>query len=344
MTQILSAAPASPSVTALKTPLPSNSRISRYVLLIMRPLGVFIPVFILGTFITFLLRDLSGLSPAYLQAGDNATPELIAEIESSWGLDQPFLIQYFTWFTNLLTGDMGNSWYNGVSISEQLWDRATITVSIALLALAIGLSLGVLLGVVAAKYQRSPLDRAITAVTTVISAMPPFVVGILLITFFAIQLGWFPAAGYISIDNGVGIWLWFAFLPALALSVDVISDVARQLRAGLVGVYQENYVIGARLRGYSSARVFWIHGLRNGIGPTVALLGLKFPAVLGGAVVTEMVFGISGYGRFAADAAIRGDVPAVQGVLVISVVLVVIFNVLVNIILNRLAPAGQRGV
>jgi peptide/nickel transport system permease protein len=344
MTQTLSATPESSSATTDKTSPPSNSRLSRYVLLIIRPLGVFIPVFILGTFITFLLRDLSGLSPAYLQAGENATPELIAEIESSWGLDQPFIIQYFTWFANLLTGDMGDSWYNGVSISEQLLDRATITVSIALLALAIGLSLGVLLGVLAAKYQRSPLDRIITAVTTVISAMPPFVVGILLITIFAIQLGWFPAAGYISMDNGVGIWLWFAFLPALALSVEVISDVARQLRAGLIGVYQENYVIGARLRGYSSSRIFWVHGLRNGIGPTVALLGLKFPAVLGGSVVTEMVFGISGYGRFAADAAIRGDVPAVQGVLVISVVLVVIFNVLVNIILNRLAPAGQRGV
>lgn len=344
MTQTLDARPTDATVTITNTPSPSGSRIKRYSLLILRPLGVFIPVFILGTFITFLLRDLSGLSPAYLQAGENATPELIAEIESSWGLDQPFLIQYFTWFSNLLTGDMGSSWYNGVSIAEQLWDRATITVSIALLAMFIGLSVGTLLGVLAAKYQRSPLDRAITAATTVISAMPPFVVGIILISIFAIQLGWFPAAGYIAVEHGVGIWLWFAFLPALALSVDVVSDVARQLRAGLVGVYQDNYIIGARLRGYSASRVFWIHGLRNGIGPTVALLGLKFPAVLGGAVVTEMVFGISGYGRFAADSAIRGDVPAVQGVLVVSVVLVVIFNVLVNIILNRISPAGQRGV
>lgn len=344
MTQTIDAQPATAAVTPTSIAPPSSGRLKRYALLLLRPLGTFLPVFILGTFITFLLRDLSGLSPAYLQAGENATPELIAEIESSWGLDQPFFVQYFTWLTNLFTGDMGSSWYNGVSISEQLWDRATVTVSIALLALFIGLILGTLLGVLAAKYQRTPLDRSITATTTVISAMPPFVVGIILISVFAIQLGWFPAAGYIAVENGIGIWLWFAFLPALALSVDVVSDVARQLRAGLIGVYQNNYIIGARLRGYSTTRVFWIHALRNGIGPTVALLGLKFPAVLGGAVVTEMVFGISGYGRFAADSAIRGDVPAVQGVLVISVVLVVIFNVLVNIILNRLSPAGQRGI
>ena len=344
MTKILTSPPDASSQVITSNAYTTRHRLKSWAQLLLRPLGVFIPVFILGTFITFLLREMSGLSPAYLQAGENATPELIAEIESSWGLDQPFLVQYFTWFRNLLSGDMGNSWYNGVGIAEQLWDRALITVSIALVALTIGLALGVLLGVLAAKYQRSPLDRAITAVTTVISAMPPFVVGILLISIFAIQLQWFPAAGYISVDNGIGLWLWFAFLPALALSVDVISDVARQLRAGLVGVYQENYIVGARLRGYAPSRVFWVHGLRNGAGPTVALLGLKFPAVLGGSVVTEMVFGISGYGRFAADSAIRGDVPAVQGVLVISVVLVVLFNVIVNIILNRIAPAGQRGV
>lgn len=311
---------------------------------VLKPLSVFIPVFLLGTFVTFLLREISGLSPAYLQAGENATPELVAEIESSWGLDDPFLVQYWNWFSGLLTGDMGASWYNGISVSEQLVERAVITVSIALLALGIGVVVGSTLGVLAAMKQGSVLDRGITGFCTVISAMPPFVVGILLISLFAINLGWFPAAGYIPVENGLGLWLWFAFLPAVALSVDVISDVARQLRAGLVGVYQENYVIGARLRGFSPRRVFFGHALRNGVGPTVALLGLKFPAVLGGSVVTEMVFGISGYGQFAADSAIRGDVPSVQGVLVISVVMVVVFNLLVNIVLNRLAPAGQRGV
>ncbi|MGO1182936.1 MAG: ABC transporter permease [Micrococcaceae bacterium] len=328
-----------PSVASVR-----RHRIVRAFSIVVKPITVFVPVFLIGTFITFLLRHLSGLSPAYLQAGDNATPELIAQIESQWGLDEPFIVQYVTWLGNLLQGELGTSWYNGISVTEQLYDRAIITVSIALLALFLGLLFGTLLGVLAAKYQQSLLDRGITTVTTVVSAMPPFVVGILLISIFAINLGWFPAAGYMPLENGTGIWLWFAILPAIALSVDVVSDIARQLRAGLVGIYQQNYILGARLRGYSSSRVFWVHGFRNGIGPTVALLGLKFPAVLGGAVVTEMVFGISGYGRFAADSAMRGDVPAVQGVLVVSIVLVVVFNVLVNIILNKLAPAGQRGV
>src|SRR5690625_1019551 len=135
-----------PDASTLATTTKAHTRTHRlkaWTQLLLRPLGVFIPVFILGTFITFLLRDISGLSPAYLQAGENATPELIAEIESSWGLDQPFLNQYFTWFTNLLSRDMVTSWYNGVSIAEQLWDRALITVSIALVALTIGLALGV---------------------------------------------------------------------------------------------------------------------------------------------------------------------------------------------------------
>ncbi|WP_246278841.1 ABC transporter permease subunit [Phytohabitans rumicis] len=143
---------------------------------------------------------------------------------------------------------------------------------------------------------------------------------------------------------GIGAWLAHITLPAIALSFDTVSDVARQLRAGLVAAYRENYVTGAVVRGLSPRRIFFRHVLRNGIGPSVAVLGLKFPNLLGGAVVTEAIFGMPGFGQFAAGSAQRGDVPAVQGVLVVSVVLVVVFNLLVNIVLGRVAPASARGV
>lgn len=319
-------------------------RIRRVVLAVVRPLSIFVPVFLLGTFVTFALRELSGLSPAYFILGDNATPEAVARIEAEWGLDKPFLVQYTEWFLGILRGDLGVSWYNNFPVAEVLWDRALISLSIAGFALVIGVVAGTLLGVAAAAFQGSLLDRGITAFSAVISTLPPFIVGILLASVFAVTLQWFPATGYSPPANGLGPWLWFATLPAIALSVDTTADVARQLRMGLVDVYRQNYIIGARVRGLSPLRVFLVHGLRNGIGPTVAILGLKFPALLGGAVVTETVFGIAGYGRFAADSALRGDVPAVQGVLVISIVVVVLFNLLVNIVLNRLIPAGARGV
>ncbi|MGW6032070.1 ABC transporter permease [Gordonia terrae] len=311
---------------------------------LLRSIGIFIPVFIIATFITFSLQAVSGLSPAYLQAGDNATPELVAQIEHEWGLDRPFLIQYFDWFGAVLRGDLGNSWHNGFPVSEILFDRALISLSIAGLALVIGVVVGLALGGLAASRPTSLLDRSITAFSTLISTMPPFIVGILLVSIFAVGLGWFPAAGYTPMADGFGSWLWFATLPAIALSVDTVAEVGRQTRVGLVDAYDQNYIVGAQVRGLGSRRIFFVHALRNGIGPTLALLGLKFPALLGGAVVTEAIFGIAGYGRFAADAAQRGDVPAVQGVLVISIVLVVGFNLIVNILLNRLVPASTRGL
>jgi peptide/nickel transport system permease protein len=311
---------------------------------ILKTLGIFIPVFLLGTFLTFLLGHASGLSPAYVQLGESATPELAAQLEREWGLDQPFIIQYWNWFTALLQGDLGTSWYNNQGIGDLLWGRAVVSLSAAGLALVIGVVFGFILGALAAILQGTWIDRGITAFTTFISTMPPFVVGIGLVAVFAVGLGWLPAAGYVPLSEGFIPWLSYMILPALALSFDTIADVARQLRTGLVDSQRQNYAVGALVRGLSPRRTFFVHVLRNGASPSIAILGLKFPNLLGGAVVTEAIFGLSGYGVFASESAIRGDVPAVQGVLVLAVVLVVVFNVIVNIVLNRLTPASQRGV
>ncbi|MBB5866938.1 peptide/nickel transport system permease protein [Allocatelliglobosispora scoriae] len=309
-----------------------------------RSIGIFVPVFLVATFVTFALRSLSGLSPAQVQLGESATPESIARIEHEWGLDRPFLTQYGDWFGKVLAGDLGTSWYNGADISRLLAEGAVISLSVAGLALLIGVVLGFGFGTLAALRRTTWIDRTITGVMTFISVMPSFVVGIVLVAVFAVSLGWLPSAGYVPAERGTGLWLAHIILPAIALSFDTVSDVARQLRAGLVAAASENYVTGAVVRGLSPRRIFFRHILRNGIGPAVTVLGLKFPNLLGGAVVTESIFGMPGFGQFAASSAQRGDVPAVQGVLVVSIVLVVVFNVLVNIILTRVTPASARGV
>jgi peptide/nickel transport system permease protein len=304
---------------------------------------VLVPVFLLATFFTYLLGAESGLSPAHLQLGEAATPPVVARIEHEWGLDRPFLVRYFDWFGAVLHGDLGRSWYNGHGISQLLAARAVISLSVAGLALAIGTVSGFALGTTAALLRTTWLDRAITAFTTFMSVMPAFIVGIVLVSVFAVSLHWLPAAGYVPLDEDVGGWLSHLLLPAIALSFDTTAELARQLRVGLIAAYRENYVIGARLRGLCEPRIFFVHVLRNGIGPALTLLGMKFPHLLGGAVVTEAVFGLSGYGKFAIESAARGDVPAVQGVLVVSVVLVVAFNYLVNLILRRIIPSAARG-
>ncbi|MEU6387834.1 ABC transporter permease [Streptomyces sp. NPDC046939] len=309
-----------------------------------RSVALFVPVFLVATFVTFALRSLSGLSPARIQLGEEATPRAVARVEAEWGLDRPFLVQYGDWFNGILHGDLGTSWTNGADISTLIGVGLGVSLSIATFALLIGVVVGFALGTLAALRRTTWIDRAVTGFVTVISVMPAFVVGIVLVAVFAVGLHLFPSAGYVPAGQGVGPWLAHITLPALALSFDVVADVARQLRTSLIAAYSENYVTGAVVRGLSPRRIFFGHVLRNGLGPTLATLGLKFPALVGASVVTEWIFGLQGFGRFANDAAQSGDVPAVQGVLVVSIVLVVTFNLLVNLVLARVTPASQRGV
>ncbi|WP_299534262.1 ABC transporter permease [uncultured Streptomyces sp.] len=318
--------------------------LGRVLAVLARSVALFVPVFLVATFVTFALRSLSGLSPARIQLGENATPEAIARVEAQWGLDKPFLAQYGDWFSGVLHGQLGASWVNGADISTLIGLGLGVSLSVATFALVIGVVGGFVLGTVAALRRTTLLDRAITGLVTVISVMPPFVVGIVLVSVFAVGLGLFPSAGYVPAEQGFGPWLAHITLPALALSCDVVADVARQMRTGLVQAYGENYVTGAVVRGLGPRRIFFGHVLRNGLGPTLATLGLKFPALVGASVVTEWIFGLQGFGRFANDSAQAGDVPAVQGVLVVSIVLVVSFNLIVNLVLARVTPASQRGV
>ncbi|WP_114423948.1 ABC transporter permease [Nocardioides houyundeii] len=323
---------------------PSLHRLRRVATGAGRLLAAFVPVFLLGSIFTFLLGALSGRSPAVIQLGENATPEAVEAMNKEWGLGRPFLVQYVDWLGDVLRGDFGVSWANNTPVSELLAGRAAISLSVAVLALVLGVVVGSALGALAAHYHGSWFDRGVTIFTSIISVMPPFIVGIALIVVVAVRFEWLPAAGYVPFEQGVWPWLSHIILPALALSLDTISDMARQLRVGLLNTSKENYVTGAIVRGLSPRRVFFVHTLRNGVGPAIAVLGLKFPNLLGGAVVTESIFQLSGYGLFSAQSAIKGDVPAVQAVLVVAVILVVVFNLVVNAVLALLIPASKRGV
>lgn len=224
------------------------------------------PVFLVATFVTFALRSLSGLSPARIQLGEQATPEAIARVEAQWGLDRPFLVQYGDWIGGVLHGQLGASWTNGADISTLIGLGLGVSLSVATLALVIGVLAGFALGTLAALRRTTWIDRAVTGFVTVISVMPAFVVGIVLVAVLAVGLGLFPSAGYVEPGQGIGPWLAHITLPAVALSLDVVADVARQLRSSLVAAYRENYVTGALVRGLSPRRIFFTHVLRNGLG------------------------------------------------------------------------------
>lgn len=314
----------------------------RALLIVGRALGIVVPVFVLATIVTFALGAASGLSPAAALSGDEASPERIAAIEAELGLDQPIIVQYFAWMGGLLTGDLGVSWYNHFPVAGLIGERFAITASIAGLALVLAIVLGVGLGVLAIAFRGRAVDRAVTAVSTGLSTLPPFVVSIGLIVLLSVWLRLLPSSGYVPPTEDPVLWLKLILMPAIALSLDPAAEIARQLRTGVVHVYEQNYIVGARVRGLSPARILWVHAIRNGAGPTVAILGMKIPTLLGGAVVTETIFSMPGFGMLAADSALRGDVPVVQGTLVVAVVLVLAFSLLVNGLLGSLQPATRR--
>ncbi|WP_443478593.1 ABC transporter permease [Novosphingobium aerophilum] len=301
-----------------------------------------VPVFFLATLITFLLGVASGLDPAAGLAGDSPTPEMIAQIRAQFGLDRPVPVQYLDWMGGVLHGDLGTSWFNGVPVTELILQRLPVSLSIAGGALLIGVGLGTLLGIASAARQGGWLDRMVTVFASTAASLPPFVVAIAMILLFSLWLELLPSAGYVPPSEDVAGWLRSIAIPAMALSVDVVAELARQLRTGLVAALSDNYVTGAVVRGLSPRRILFVHVLRNGAGPALSILALRVPMLIGGAVVSEAIFNMPGMGRLAADSALRGDVPVVQGTLVVSIVLVLASNLLINVLLGVLQPASRR--
>lgn len=306
-------------------------------------LGTIVTVLLLASFATFALGAISGSSPGAVALGSDATPEAIAAFDANVGYDRPMLERYVDWLGSALTGDLGTSWFTGISVTDSLADRLPVSLSLAGLALLIAVLIGGAAGIIAGMRRRTAIDRGITIVAGALSTLPPFVAGIALIVIFSVGLGALPSGGYVPIDAGLGMWLSFLILPALALSLDAACEITRQLRTGIVFAMEENYVTGAVVRGLTPRRIMFGHVLRNAAGPTLAVIGLHIPRLIGGAVVTEAVFVLPGMGDLARDGALQGDVPVVQGILLVVLALVLLSNTVVNVLLERLRPHSSRG-
>jgi peptide/nickel transport system permease protein len=303
---------------------------------------VAIPVLMTATLITFLLGQASGIDPAAAIAGDAASPEVVHRIRGQLGLDRPAIVQYLSWMAGMAHGDFGTSWFNGVPVGLLIGQRLPVSLSIAGATLFLGTMLGGTLGIAAAIGRGGPVDRAVTGFASVAAALPPFVVAIGLILILSQWLNLLPAAGYIPFSEDPAGWSRTIAIPAMALSVEIVADLARQLRTGLVVALSENYVTGAIVRGLSPRRILFAHVLRNAAGPALSILSVRIPMLIGASVVTETIFTMPGIGRMATDSALRGDVPVVQGTLVVSIVIVLVCSLAINAVLALLEPASRR--
>lgn len=289
------------------------------------------PVLALVAVFVFLLLHLAPGDPATMIAGDYATPEQVARIRAHLGLDKPMHVQFFGWVLRVLQGDLGSSIFSDLPVTRLIGQRIEPTLMLTLVTIIIAVAVALPLGVLAAYRAGSLVDRAVMAVAVIGFSTPIFVVGYLLIFFFALELGWFPSQGYVRLEAGLFECLRSLVLPAVALGLLYVALLARVTRATVLEVLAEDYIRTADAKGLAPKTVLSRHALKNAAVPIATVIGVGIAALLGGVVVTETVFNIPGLGRLTADAIQRRDYPVVQGLILLFAGVYVLINLLVDL-------------
>ncbi|MGD9844051.1 MAG: ABC transporter permease [Variibacter sp.] len=305
--------------------------------IVRRSLSV-IPVMVLVAFLVFALLYVAPGDPAEILAGDNATLEHIAAIRKSLGLDQPFFVRFLSWLAEVARGDLGASVFSGKPVLELIASRLEPTFSLMALTLVFSISTAIPLGILAANYAGSWIDRVVMSFAIFGFSVPVFATGYLLAYVFAIELKWFPIQGYAPLSRGVGVWLSHLILPAISLGSVYMALIARITRASMLEVLNQDYVRTARAKGQSRINILFIHALKNAAVSIVTVIGLGMALLIGGAVVTESVFAIPGIGRLTIDAILQRDYPIIQGVVLFFSFIYVVVNLLVDIAYTLIDP------
>jgi peptide/nickel transport system permease protein len=308
-------------------------------------LAVLVPIVAISSFIVYSLGSLSGADPGATILGQNGTtvtPGAIQHLDAALGLNQPLIVQWWTWLTNALRGDLGRSYYTQIPVSQSISQRFPVDLSVVGLAAVIAIVVGGAAGIFAAMHRGGIFDRALTFICSVLSTLPAFVMGIILVVIFAMGLRLLPGNGYVTPATSVPQWLQHIILPALALSAQVAVDIARQLRTSLVSVLEQNYIVGAKVRGLPRRRILTRHALRNAAGPALTVLGYDIPLLITGAVAAEAVFSLPGLGQLVLESAETHDIPVLQGVLLVTSIFIIVCNLIVNELLRWLRPGDDR--
>lgn len=284
-----------------------------------------------------LIQLLPGDTAAAI-AGEFATPEQIEAIREELGLNQPVIVQYFSWLFQALQGDFGTSLASGQPALDMILESVPPTASIALVSLLISTTVGLGLGLLAASNRGKWVDNVISVFASLSISAPAFWILLILILCFAILNRWMPAVGYTPLEEGFWPWLSHILLPAIALSFTHMAEIARYTRGSVIDVLAAPYIRASRARGAAGAWLARRHLLRNAAIPIVTVLGLQLGNMLGGVIVVETVAGINGLGRFAVTAVLSRDYIALQAYVLFAAIVIVIVNLIVDILYTIINP------
>lgn len=298
---------------------------------ITRRLLMSIPTLLLVAVAVFLLvRAIPG-DPVQLMLRDDTNPETVAALRAEYGLDRSLPVQFALWLGKALQGDLGHSITNGLPVLPLIVERFQVSAVIVLVSVALAALIAVPAGLIAAWRQNSATDLAIVTGATLLLSIPSFWLGLLLLLFFGMKLGWLPVVGYVPFSQNIGQALLYVILPIATLTMIETGVITRMSRASAIEVLRLEYVTHARAKGLPEGQVLRRHVLPNAFAPTWTLIGLVLGNLLGGIAVLETVFTLPGLGRLLVDAIFSRDYPVVQGCLLFTALIYVLVNLVVDL-------------
>ena len=297
-----------------------------------------IPVVLFVAIVTFSLLYLTPGDPAEVLAGDDATPEDVAQIRENLGLDRPYPVRLSIFLGNTIQGDLGLSVFSGQEVSALIADRFEPTLSIAVFATIIAIVSGLPLGVIAAWKANTWIDRAIMVWAVIGLALPPFFMGFLIVWAVGLQVRLFPVNGYVPLTENFGDYLYYLVLPSVAASNTFMALIIRMTRSSVLEVLKQDYIRTARAKGLSESLVLFRHGVGNADLPILTVIGFGVAFLITGLVVVESVFAVPGMGRLLVDSIARRDYPVIQGVVLVISVAYVLVNLIVDILYTYFDP------
>jgi peptide/nickel transport system permease protein len=292
----------------------------------------------LVTLIAFSVMHMVPGDPAVVMAGVGASADQVQRIREQFGLDAPFHVRLGRWYGGLLRGDLGNSILLGRTVAQAIAERLPVTLSLAAFAFGLTAVLGLALGTLAAVRQDTWVDQAVMAVSVIGVSVPSFWVGLLLIILFSVMLDWLPAGGYVPLAESPRAWLRALVLPAASLALLQVGLLARITRTTVVETLRQDFVRTARAKGLPGWLVVAKHAFGNVMIPVMTVLGIVVSLLLSGSVVVETVFSIPGLGRLMATAILARDYPVIQGGLLVTALMFVGINLVVDVLYAWLDP------
>ncbi|MCU6794298.1 MULTISPECIES: ABC transporter permease [Paenibacillus] len=305
--------------------------------LLKRILHLFPVLFILSIVVFFIIYLIPG-DPASVMLGDGASPEIVEQLREQMGLNTPLYLQYVHWMSDVLHGNLGNSYFMKKSVTETIIERLGPTLSLAILAEIIAVIIAIPVGIFAAVRHGSAADKTVTAFSLFGITVPGFLLSLFLMLIFSVELKWLPVAGYKPLSAGLWEHLRHLILPAVALGVVHSAFLARITRSSMLEILNAGFIKTARSKGVKERSVIYKHALRNAFIPILTIIGQSFGSLIAGATVTETIFNIPGLGQLLVNSVQRRDYAVIQGAVLFVAFLTVMINLLVDLLYAVIDP------